>query len=263
MQTGVLQGGGSPACDLVLRALERFDAFLPAPRHDVVQALVSCILSQRVAFAASEATRQALISRLGLTWSAEALLGLSDADWCALGVADEARRDAVRSIAQRVAQHPHNDTERSVPWWGLEPAASPKGIHKGAVRPLGAAGETAEQQLATLTADVRGVGPWTRKAVLVLCDLAPDVFLSEDAWVRKRLGQLYFAGRVPSAREAQTFALAHRPWDGVRTRVSHLRWRLTAHGAARIAAGHLDQCAPVDILLPTRAGRHAMGRGAA
>lgn len=77
-----------------------------------------------------------------------------------------------------------------------------------------------------------GVGTWTVKAVYIMTYSHPDIFLSEDAFIRKRLVQIFGCGSTPS----DAAAIAEF-WAGHKSAECRFLWRLQESGVQKLLSG--------------------------
>lgn len=75
------------------------------------------------------------------------------------------------------------------------------------------------------------IGKWTRKAVAIMTYSEDNVFLSEDAYIRKKLCEIY---GFKSLTVAETNEVAEN-WLTERSLIGRFLWRLKPSGAAKIA----------------------------
>lgn len=85
----------------------------------------------------------------------------------------------------------------------------------------------------TLTeyAKVSGVGAWTLKGTMILCNLDPHVILHEDSWIRDRLGEM-----VDHPVDEDEVKDIFKLWKGHETLMSYFLWRIKPSGIRRLLA---------------------------
>lgn len=83
--------------------------------------------------------------------------------------------------------------------------------------------------------NIKGIGPWTIKALKILMDSDPNVFLNEDLWIRKRMSELCNSKKVLTP-----FELTHIsnkiPTTNL-TQISRFLWRLKPEGVVNLLNG--------------------------
>lgn len=68
---------------------------------------------------------------------------------------------------------------------------------------------------------VRGIGPWTIKGTKLLLGQGDNIVLSEDKWIRQRLGQMV-GQKIVTEAQAQTM---FQQWAGHESLMSYFLWR--------------------------------------
>jgi 3-methyladenine DNA glycosylase/8-oxoguanine DNA glycosylase len=75
------------------------------------------------------------------------------------------------------------------------------------------------------------IGKWTRKAIAIMTYSDDNIFLAEDAYIRKRLCEIYGLENLNAADATQVA----ENWLTDRSLISRFLWRLKPSGAAKIA----------------------------
>lgn len=84
-------------------------------------------------------------------------------------------------------------------------------------------------------AGIQGIGPWTLKGVLILTEKSPSEALYEDAYIKKRLGNIY--GKKMSVTDCKLFFQVIP--ENSRSIVSYFLWRLKDSGAEKVRNNRL------------------------
>lgn len=79
-------------------------------------------------------------------------------------------------------------------------------------------------------AKIKGIGPWTLKALKIIDGSEPDIWLGEDYWLRQRLSELKELDHVCSLSESKKISLE---WKGNRTAISNFLWRIRSSGVQK------------------------------
>lgn len=79
---------------------------------------------------------------------------------------------------------------------------------------------------------IKGIGPWTIKALKVLTNSDPNVFLSEDLWIRKRFSELV-GTRTLSSKELDEM-MGNSDTNSNLTQVSRFLWRLKPENVQKL-----------------------------
>jgi DNA-3-methyladenine glycosylase II len=72
-----------------------------------------------------------------------------------------------------------------------------------------------DQELIDFVTQVKGVGPWTAKMVLIFCLRRPNVLPHEDLGVRVGMKRIYGLEEVPPAKDVLERAAPWSPWSTV------------------------------------------------
>jgi 3-methyladenine DNA glycosylase/8-oxoguanine DNA glycosylase len=88
---------------------------------------------------------------------------------------------------------------------------------------------------------IKGIGPWTLKALKVIHEPDGDVFLVEDYYIRQRLSELKGLGKTCTASAAKKLARESTEWAGNLTMISNFLWRIKSSGIQKII-----DCEPLD-----------------
>jgi len=80
-----------------------------------------------------------------------------------------------------------------------------------------------DEEIIEMMTQVKGIGPWTVKMILIFCLRRPDVLPTEDLGVRVGFQRLHGLERQPTPKELTEAAEAWRPW---RTLGSWYCWQL-------------------------------------
>ena len=176
---------------------------LPKP-VSLYKSLISLIISQQISFKASRKLRGNLYQYLGSNeFTPENILKITSVQW---------------------------------EGWGLNPHRREL-IHRVTDMAL-----KSELRVADLS-KIEGIGPWTLKGLQIMTYIEPDVFLYEDAFIRKHIRKLF--GNL-TLRQIQK--LSQTPvWAGQRSLVSRFLWRLRDSGALKLIQG--ENITPEDLYL--------------
>lgn len=79
-------------------------------------------------------------------------------------------------------------------------------------------------------AQIKGIGPWTIKALSILTNGSNDIFLSEDYWIRQRFSELIQSSKILTSRQLENYIAKFPNWVGQKTLISRFLWRIKPEG---------------------------------
>lgn len=77
---------------------------------------------------------------------------------------------------------------------------------------------------------IKGVGPWTLKALQILTDANDDLFLSEDYYIRQRFSELIQSNKILTTKQLDNYIVKFPNWIGQKTVISRFFWRIKPEG---------------------------------
>lgn len=181
-------GEGDPAMTAIMEAVGPFTVKKkPADLYQFCRAILGQQLSVQVADKIAE--RFAACAGCGAETTPERVLALSEQQLRQIGLSG-AKVKTIHALASFWQEHELSDEAISA---------------------------MSDEEIVSLLTQVKGIGPWTVKMILIFCLRRPDVLPVEDLGLRMGMRKIYEMPEMPAAKEVEQMAERWRPWRTLAT----------------------------------------------